>query len=199
MTVNSSEVKFFVVFHQISSHSLKSVINYYPHSLSLSRSGARRPYKSLYLSPSHSLNIALPGFSDSLPLSPFHFFFPENKRFQEARFLQWRVIILPPFAPLSTYSAFLPVLLWESKKKKKKRRKKALCAWIILENNNVIFHPRAHTMDTQTCRLSKVVPIFISHLECCVQMNQSKLLTCNLVTRRVKHTTLLITANVEPK
>lgn len=40
----------------------------------------------------------------------------------------------------------------------------------------------------QTCPLSKVVPIFISHTERRVEMNQSKLLTPNLVTRPVKNT-----------
>lgn len=80
----------------------------------------------------------------------------------------------------------------------KKKRKRAACARKILENNNAIFHPHAHTMDTQTCPLSKVVPIFISHLERCVQMNQGKLLTRNVVIRKVKYTRFLITADVKP-
>lgn len=54
-------------------------------------------------------------------------------------------------------------------------------------------HTHIHTKDTQRCLLSKAAPIFISQLKHCVQMNQSKLLTRNLVTRRAKYTRSLIT------
>lgn len=51
-------------------------------------------------------------------------------------------------------------------------------------------------MNTQwthkTCLLSKVLPIFINHVECCAQMNQSKLLTRNIVIDKEKYIWFLI-------
>lgn len=98
--------------HQISCLSLRTVINYSPCSLFLSLALDVPISKSLYLPPSHPFSIALPGSSDSLPLSPLydHFFSCGTKDFRKQDFysedslFSLRSLFSPPTLP--SYNLF---------------------------------------------------------------------------------------------
>lgn len=109
---NSNGVKLFsqpfftVVFHPISSLSVRTVINYSPRSLSLSRSHAWCPC--IRVTISFSLPLAqhrsawLFWFPASFTFLFQPIFLPGNKRFHKSRLLQWRAITL------SQHTVFLP-------------------------------------------------------------------------------------------